>query len=229
MQNSFIERTPRQQAKVNQELSEELLLIGLTRFSLKKRREEEQSIGLTSATRTRQKETEQCVSWRKYFQDGYFIEVFPTFNEATGSFSFGGIASVLVKVPSEKAGFRPAFEMYFYRQTGMVEKIAKVVAFLDGVLKNIPRDKKGKTMKLVRVGNGAHFRFISTSNENESIALLGLEILDTFPEDFQSEIRAIFEYRNEYHDTKNPNVRSIREIKDKRMVKKPKNAVPVMD
>lgn len=226
MDKSFIRRTRRQQEKVNNELSERLVGIGLAKFSLEQRKEEEKSIGLTPATRERQKETEQCVSWRKYFQHGYFIEVFPTFNEKTKTFSQGGIASVLVKVPSKKKGFRAAFEMYFYRRKGMIEKIETVVTFLDGVLQNIPRDRKNSFMELIREGDGAHFYFVSNSNKNEFVNFLDRDFLDIFPEDFQIKIRFIFDYRNKYHDNKDPNVRSIREIKAKRKVRKPKNAVP---
>jgi hypothetical protein len=227
MKKHFIKRTRRQQGKVNETLAKNLEEIGLIKIPLENRSLEEKSLGLSKATRFRQEETQQCVGWRKYFQDGYFIDVFPTFNEKLGLFSTGGTASVLVKVPSMKKGFRVAFEMYFYRMEGMVEKIVKVVQFLDGVLQNIPRDRKGKPMKLVRVGDGAYFRFVSNTNEDEYISLLDPELLELFPSEFQLEILEVFAYRNDYHDNKPPGVRSIREIKDTRTVKNPHEVVPV--
>lgn len=226
MNNSFIERTPAQQKRVYEKLSLKLSEIGLDLFSLERRRFEEKALGLTPPTRKRQKETEDCVGWRKYYQGGYFIEVLPTFNEQKGLFSKEGIASVLIKTPSKKKGFRKCFEMYFNRKDGMVERIEKIVYFLDRVLQNRPYQENGRLFELYR-SNESDFVFLS-GDRKKKIFILDNSITKLFNKRRVRRIREIFKTREVYHQNKPPKTRSIRTIKKKRKVTTPENVVPKM-
>ncbi len=225
MKNSYLERTPRSQKILFQRLETGLSAFGIGKFPLERRLEEERVLSLSRPKNKRQKGAEKCISFRRYFQGGYFIEVFPTFNEETGLFTTEGTASILVKRPSLKKGFKVCFQMYFFREEGMVERISTIASFLTKVLDNIPRDKKGRLMDLERTGD-AKFSFVS-ENKRKEISITESQFLELCDKKSRKSILEIFENRKYYHENKNPKSESIRNIKKKRKVGTPKSVVPV--
>jgi len=226
-ENSYLKRPRSSQRTLFRNLTKGFSKIGLEKFELSRRREEEKALKLSRTKNKRQKEAEDCVSFRRYFHDSLFVEVFPTFNTETGFFTEEGMASVLVKRPSVKKGFKVCLGMYFPREEGMVGRILVITEFVTKVLQNQPRDRNSVLMQLKRVGD-ANFAFVSKETK-EKISILDPRFLELFEKRFQKRVLEIFNTRKKYHKRKDPNTESIRKIKKKRKVGAPQSVVPVLD
>lgn len=223
---SYLKLSKEKQMVVYEKLSKNLTVLHFEPFPLERRRKENQSIRLSAPTKKRQIETEKCVGWRKYYEGGYFIEVLPTFNEESQMFSQRGIASVLVKSPSKKKGFKKNLELYFQRNGSMVEKINGLVNLLNEALKNIPYGKDGKLMELTR--EGYNFYFVSRDG-TEKVKLNGSRFFKLLGDSPNLKIvQTIFKSRKYYHDNKPEGTVPIQKIKKKRRVKNPEGAVPAV-
>lgn len=211
-----------------EKLKEGLGRIGIEEFPLQRRRFENTLIGLSSATKQRQEETEQCVSFRKYYEGGYFIEVYPTFNTKKGEFSTGGTASILVKTPSSTKGFRKRVQLYFYRQPGMVESFLSVTACFNIALQNRPYGKDGKPMDLIqeKTKNSFGIFFVSQDKKQKISILNSSALLPMRNSPHFKNFKKILNGREYYYENKPESSASIDQIKKKRRVKNPKGAVP---
>lgn len=226
VENSYLKRTPRSQQALFKKLEKGLSGIGLESFEVSLRKEEERALQLSPTKNKRQKDAEECISFRRYFGDAYFIEIFPTFNKDIGLFTKKGTVSFLVKRPSVKKGFKVCLGMYFHRKEGMVENLLVIAEFIAKVLQNQPRDKRDRLMQLKRIGE-AEFAFVSKKNKN-GISVLDSRFLENFDKGFQKKVLDIFNIRKKYHEKKDPNTKPIRSTKKKRKAKNPKSVVPVI-
>jgi|GEM_PF-1941474 len=230
MPESLLFLNKSQQEKIYEKIEKGLSLSHFEIFPLERRVLENKALGLTKPTKNRQLETAQCVGWRKYFAEGYFIEVLPTFNESRGEFSSEGQASVLIKFPKKKSskslgGFEKSFALYFNRVSGLEERLLAIVSYLDHLMKNRPFGKDGRLM-LIKKSREIYYNWKSCDGQ-EIIPIFEDKFQPNFSEERMKLVVEIFKDREYYHNNKPEDSGSIKDIKKTRVAKTGEKVVPI--
>jgi hypothetical protein len=200
-------------------------------FPPERRQLEHRAMGLTYTENYRQEEAENGVSFRKYFREDYFIEVHTTFNKSSEKFNETGYVGVLIKYSVQGKGLSKVFQCYFERVEGLTDRIHALVYALNIAMMNRPyskydgtlmplKDFSTKTKKL-----DSRFKGLDDF-DLEEISIFDEKFLQKMPTHLFNVLEEVLQQREYYYSHKDPNSRSIEDIKRVREPQKPGAIVP---
>lgn len=200
-------------------------------FPIERRRLEHRALSLSPTENDRQEEAEHGVSFRKYFQDGYFIEVHTTFNKAIQRFNETGRVGVLIKYPVHGKGLLKVFQCYFDRVDRLTDRVHALVYALDIAMKNRPYSRHDGTLMPLKDFSNRNKRLDSRFKgpddfEVEEISIFDEMFLKEMPEHLRVVLEEVLQQREDYYSNKEPETGSLDDTKKTRRPQTPDRVVP---
>lgn len=200
-------------------------------FPIERRRLEHCALSLSPTENDRQEEAEYGISFRKYFQDGYFIEVHTTFNKETQKFNETGRVGVLIKYPVNGKGLLKVFQCYFDRVDGLTDRVHALVYALDIAMKNRPYSKYDGTLMPLKDFSNRNKRLDSRFKgpddfEVEEISIFDEMFLKEMPEHLRIVLDEVLQQREDYYSKKPLGIGSLDKTKKTRRPETPERVIP---
>lgn len=200
-------------------------------FPIERRRLEHRALSLSPTENHRQEEAEYGVSFRKYFQDGYFIEVHTTFNKVMQKFNETGRVGVLIKYPVHGKGLLKVFQCYFDRVSGLADRVHAFVYALDIAMKNRPYSRHDGTLMPLKDFSNRNKKLDSRFKgpddfEVEEISIFDEMFLKEMPEHLRIVLEEVLQQREDYYSNKKETADSLGDVKKIRRSETPGRVVP---